>query len=167
MRPTRPGDIKEMRVRAAARNQSWLTLLALGICSLNAGEQPNRVWAGEEVNLWGSPSPDGQWLSFVDPASGNLAVRSVENGSVRLLTHKDPHGKSGEFAYFSVFAPDGEQLAYAWFNSRQHYELRIVSLDSAGNGASGPRILYSNPEVRFVQPCAWSSDGSSLLVSLS
>ncbi len=100
-------------MRAAARNQSWLTLLALGICSLNAGEQPNRVWAGEEVNLWGSPSPDGQWLSFVDPASGNLAVRSVENGSVRLLTHKDPHGKSGEFAYFSVFAPDGEQLAQA------------------------------------------------------
>jgi len=114
-----------------------------------------RVWSGPAVNLLGGPSPDGQWLSYVE--SAELTVRSA--GETRRLTHR-PAG-SREFAYFSVFAPDSRRLAYAWMNSEGFYELRTTSVEG-----EPPKVLYRNEETGFVQPCAWSPDGSQILTLL-
>ena len=120
------------------------------------GQQlPQRVWTGPNVNLLGGPSPDGQWLSYVDAAE--LSIRSA--GETRRLTHR-PAG-SKEFAYFSVFAPDSARLAYAWFNAEGFYELRTVTV----NGEP-PKVIYRNEETGFVQPCAWSPDGTQILTLL-
>ena len=128
------------------------------ICLLGAacaawGQQ--QVWTGPQVNLLGGPSPDGQWLSYVDAAE--LAVRGATE--TRRLTHRPPASK--EFAYFSVFAPDSKQIAYAWMNADGFYELRATSIDG-----EPPKTIYRNEETGFVQPCAWSPDGSQILTLL-
>lgn len=139
----------------------WLVLAAMSIAGPPAiadSSQPttSRILAGESVNLLGGPSPDGRLLSFVDSSSGDLAVYDLEQGRTRSITD-NPAGAE-TFAYFSVFSRDSSQLAYAWFNEQGFYELRAVDLDGGA-----PRALYRNPEIRFVQPCDWSPDGSEIL----
>ena len=118
------------------------------------------VWADEQTNALGAPSPDGRFLSFVD-AGGNLAVRDLATGASRALTSGAGGPPPGQFAYFSVFSRDSRQVAYAWFNEDRFYELRIVSVDG-----SEPRTLYRNPETGFVQPTAFSPDGDQILTLL-
>ncbi len=144
--------------------------LALAVCcpltlpgeDLQDPATPRLVWQGDAVNLWGSPSADGRWLSFVDAPSGALAVRDLGDGSQRRIAGA-ASDSAGEFAYFSVFDRTGERVAYAWSNSAGHYELRVTSAVAAGASRPSPKVLFSNPEVRFVQPCAWSHDGNRIL----
>ncbi len=114
------------------------------------------------MNLLGGPSPDGHLLSFVDSATGDLAVRDLRSGSARRLTRNDPHDDAGQFAYFSIFSKDSRQVAYAWFNEEGFYDLRLLDHDQPGE----PRVLYRNSEAGFVQPCDWSSDGKQILTLL-
>ena len=118
--------------------------------------KPRLIWFGDDVTLLGGPSRDGRYFSFVDPASGELAVRELASAQRRLVTRK-PAG-SREFAYFSSISPDSTQVAYAWFNEAGFYDLRLVGLDG-----SSPRVLYRNEEAGFVQPCTWSPDGRHIL----
>ena len=117
---------------------------------------PRLVWTGPSVTLVGGPSRDGRYLSFADPRTGNLGIREIATGSSRALT-SNPAG-SKEFAYFSAIAPDSKRVAYAWFNERGYYDLRVIGLDGTGR-----RILYRNEEAGFVQPCAWSPDSKYIL----
>ena len=126
--------------------------------SVAARAQP--VWADEQTNTLGAPSPDGRFLSFVD-AAGNLSVRDLATGASRPLTSDAGGALSRQFAYFSVFSRDSRQIAYAWFNEEGFYELRIVAMDG-----SAPRTLYRNPESGFVQPTAFSPDGDQVLTLL-
>jgi Tol biopolymer transport system component len=126
-----------------------LLLAVAASCHCFAGE-PYRV------TLNGGPSHDGRYLSFADPATGNLAIRETATGVVRLITTKAPASK--EFAYFSAISRDSSKVAYAWFNDEGFYDLRIVNIDG-----SGSRILYRNEQAGFVQPCAWSADGKQIL----
>ena len=108
------------------------------------------------VTLTGGPSHDGRYVSFADPATGNLAVRDTATGAVRRLTSTTTGSK--EFAYFSAISRDSSKVAYAWFNDEGFYDLRVVNLDG-----SAARILYRNEQAGFVQPCAWSPDGKQIL----
>lgn len=119
------------------------------------------VWKEPGVNFWGTPSRDGRYLSFVDAETGDLALRELASGKTRRLTHKDPLGNMGEFAYFSTISPAGAQVAYAWFNNERFYDLRVVGLDG-----SEPRVIYRNAEAGFVRPSAWSPDGKQILTLL-
>ncbi|MBK9168652.1 MAG: PD40 domain-containing protein [Bryobacterales bacterium] len=131
-------------------------LLILVSLVLPAADVPKPRKILSNANLLGMPSPDGRWLSYVDTPSGDLAVLHLATGDARKLT-KQPRRK-GEFAYFSTIAPDSRSVAFAWFNEEGFYDLRMVGIDGGV-----PRILYRNPEAGFVQPCAWSPDGSQIL----
>ena len=120
---------------------------------------PRLVWSGPDVTLLGGPSRYGRFLSYVDPATRNLAIRELASGRSRALTNKP--AASGQFAYFSAISPDSRRVAYAWFNEDGFYDLRVVDLDG-----SNQRILYRNEEAGFVQPCAWSPDSKSILTLL-
>ena len=69
----------------------------------NAAPTISQVWAGPSVDILGSPSSDGRYLSFVDWETGDLAIRDVATGEKRRLTHKKDWFESFEFALFSVF----------------------------------------------------------------
>jgi Tol biopolymer transport system component len=121
--------------------------------------EPHKIWGGGETNLLGGPSPDGRYLSYVDPQTGDLGIRDLAAGRNRRLT-ANPAG-SAEFAYFSVFSRDSSRVAFAWFNSEKFYDLRVAGLDG-----STPRVVFRNEEAGFVQPCAWSPDGKHILTLL-
>jgi Tol biopolymer transport system component len=133
-----------------------LSSLCIGLAADLRGSEPRVVWAGLNITLLGGPSRDGRLLSFVDPGTGNLAVRDLSSGAVRVLTSKPPGSK--EFAYFSSISPDSSSVAYAWFNDEGYYDLRVIGIDG-----SNPRVLYRNEEAGFVQPCTWSPDGTQIL----
>ena len=133
-------------------------LVATAVCSV-AGD-PRSWWSGPEVTLLGSPSRNGKLLSFADPVTGALGVRDLVAGTSRFIATR-PAG-SHEFAYFSAFSPDASKIAYAWFNDKGFYELRIISTSGEGQ----PFIAYRNEEAGFVQPCAWTPDGKQVLTML-
>ena len=145
-----------------------LTLACSSFAAGNGPTQPTTesVWADSQTNLLGGPSLDGRYLSLVDVATGDLAVLNLSTKEKIRLT-ANPAG-SKEFAYFSTISPDSSHVAYAWFNEREFYELRLVSLTASGGKieAGEPRVLIRNPEAGFVQPCSWSPDGKQILTLL-
>ena len=121
---------------------------------------PRTWWSGPHVNLLGSPSRDGRWLSYADPVTGALAIRSLAGGATRTIAAR-PEG-SREFAYFSAFSRDGASIAYAWFNAQGFYELRVARVSQS----APPVIAYRNEVAGFVQPCSWTPDNRNVLTLL-
>jgi Tol biopolymer transport system component len=115
------------------------------------------LWNGPGVNLLGGPSRDGKILSYVDPATRNLAIRDLTTGQSRTLTQQ----RGGEYAYFSSISRDGSRVAYAWFNADGFYELRVAGTDGANS-----RTIFRNEEAGFVQPCGWTPDDRYVLTLL-
>ena len=133
-----------------------------------SGMTTRQYWAGPEVQLLGSVSPDGRYLSSVAMrASGNLIIRDMAAGTDRTLTDKTGW-ESNEYAWVSIFSPDGEQVAYTWFSMEPFpetggltYELRIINRDG-----SGMRRLYRNQETAYLEPHGWTPDGRWILALL-
>jgi Tol biopolymer transport system component/beta-lactamase regulating signal transducer with metallopeptidase domain len=121
-----------------------------------------RIWAGPGVDLGGAPSPDGEYISYVDWDTGDLAVYEVATGKKRRLTNKGSWDESDEFAEFSRWSPEGKRIVYDWYNKDYFIELRIVGLDG-----SEPRILYRNKEVTWARTYDWSPDGKQILACFS
>jgi Tol biopolymer transport system component len=121
---------------------------------------PRTWWAGPQVTLLGSPSRDGRWLSYADPVTGALAMRSLADGASRIVASRT--SGSHEFAHFSVFSRNASAIAYAWFNAQGFYELRIARVSDNAS----PVIAYRNEVAGFVQPCAWTPDNRNVLTLL-
>ena len=117
-----------------------------------------RLWSGPEVDSLGSPSPDGKFLSFVDWNTGDLALRELATGQTRSIVKA--RGDVSDFAYRSVFSPDGKQVAYGFFDGEQ-YDLRLV-----GSDGSAPRTIFRRTESLDVIPSAWSPDGTQVLATV-
>ena len=125
-----------------------------------AGKEFNirKVWSGPLTDTLGAPSPDGKYLSIVDWATGDLAVRDIATGKNRRLTDKGSWAKSSEFALFSGWSPDGKKIVYNWLNKEECFDLRIVDIDDPK-----PRILYPVKKMEYVHPFEWSPDGKNIL----
>ena len=121
-----------------------------------------QVWGGPDVDILGSVSSDGRYLSYTDWETGDLAMRDLETGKNRRLTNKGSWESSVEYAEFSTPSPDGKQVAYAWWAKDDLINLRVVGLDG-----SKPRVLYANNDVDWIQPAAWSPDGKQILTILT
>lgn len=144
-----------------------LTVFAVAILAA-----PVSTYAQELVNRrldpdleWGiySVTPDGRLASYTNWGTGQLEVLDLATGETRNLTPEaDMFGQSGRtgFAEGSVFAPDGEQIAYSWFDgSCACMQLRVVGMDG-----SEPRVLHANPPgPSFISPMGWSPDGRSIV----
>jgi Tol biopolymer transport system component len=118
-----------------------------------------QVWSGAGVDNMGGPSPDGRLLSFTDWSTGDLAVRNVASGTNRHLTDTRGWVASGDFAGESVFSPDGQSLAYAWF-VESAYANQLRTIPSSGGT---PRTLVDGGR-DYVRPFGWSPDGRFIYV---
>ena len=128
-------------------------------------EEPNvaktvlqrQLWAGPKVDVYGSISPDGRLLTFVDWANhGALAIHNLTTGEDRTV---EPGGE----AEYSTISKDGKVVAYAWFKRDVYrYEVRLANL--AGNPM--PRRLFDNPEISDIEPYDWTPDGKWIAVGI-
>jgi len=109
-----------------------------------------KVVAGETTLMWGSPSPDGQYITYSDPATLNLGIRELGTGKTSILTNEASENPL-QFNMASVVSPDNKHIAYAWY--KNNHELRIINKDDPQ-----PETLYANKD-EDIWPCAWSPDG--------
>jgi Tol biopolymer transport system component len=117
------------------------------------------------------PSPDGRYVSDVDWRTGDLAVFDLESSGssfwegLRTVTDR---GSWAEYrwAESSVFSPDGERIAYAWYGDDtgvQGYGLRIIDTD----GSSMRVLVPAAEDHSYVAVFDWSADGDHVLMALS
>ena len=137
--PDQQEQVAVARSRLAALTQPATVVEASGVVV-------RQVWTGQPLDV----SPDGRYVVFKD--KGDLAVHDLRTGENRRLA-----GATGRSSDFPAMSPDSRQLAYV-SGSAHDAELRLRNL----NG-SRPRVLFSNPEVPFLQPFAWSPDGKQIL----
>lgn len=145
--------------QSAEANEARARLAALNHGSAHGNEMvARRIWSGPDVDVEGGVSANGRYLSYVDWDTGDLAVRDLITGQNRRVTHKGSWSDSEEYAENSVPSRDGRQVAYAWFNKDDFYELRIGGIDGAHL-----RTLYRNPKVEYLEPMSWSPDGKEIV----
>jgi len=123
-----------------------------------------QIWSGPEVDIFGGPSSDGRYLSYVDWKTGDLAIHELATGKKRRITKEATMKAPKQFAFYSRISPDGKQIAYSWYNQLPdknfYYDLRLIGIDG-----SSPRILYSNQDYE-VYPAHWSSNGQHIAVRI-
>jgi Tol biopolymer transport system component len=123
------------------------------------GAEPvaRRVWAAEEagtdffntVNL--QVSPDGRRAVFADWKNGNLAVRDLQIGETRFLTHGTADGHVQDL----VFSPDGKQVAYRRAGKLEAEPIRVVGVE--GTHMRDVTVLKYGTFL-----FAWSPDGKRI-----
>ncbi|MGD2217031.1 MAG: hypothetical protein PVJ64_09750, partial [Gemmatimonadales bacterium] len=112
-----------------------------------------RVWA--DASPFTSPFPDGRYLAH--GGGGYLKVRDLQTGESRRLTEQ-----SRRLVEYNSVSPDGEQIAYAWWNDAGGMELRVIGVDGSQH-----RVLYSDESVNWLAPRDWSPDGEHVLAHLT
>jgi Tol biopolymer transport system component len=127
------------------------------------GDRP--VWTGRDVDLFGTVSPDGRYLSYVDwETTGNLMLRDLSSNVSRALTANTPDSRPGGAGY-SVMSRDGRQIAFEWWNRAPaviRNEVKIAPLTAAGIPRS--ISIWSTENDDTARPLDWSPDGRQLLV---
>ena len=113
----------------------------------------------------GGISPDGRYVSYTDWTGSNIGVRDLFTKESWLVT-KNTDSTWTTMAESSIISPDSTQIAYSGYiydeKGVNFYDLRIIDLDGSNMG-----VLYSNPEIFYVDPYAWSPDGAEILALLS
>lgn len=123
------------------------------------------VWTGRDVDQFGTISPDGRFLTYVDwGGNQNLMVRDLVAGTNRALTLNTKLGEFGQ-AQYSVFSRDGSQVAYQWSRPDRVYEIRITS--PRGSGVTPFRAVREFRGVRDLRLFDWSPDARSIALLLA
>lgn len=119
-----------------------------------------RLWVGSEPDFWASaPSPDGRYVSEVDWITGDLAVLDLLTGELRRVTDKGSWSEAVEWAEMSAFSPDGQHIAYVYWNEELWgYELRVIDVDGSNERA----ILPHRDGLEWISVDGWSHDGQVL-----
>lgn len=123
-----------------------------------------RVWSGSEVDTTGGISADGRYLTYIDWNAGDLMLRDQVSGTSRRLTGNGTWSQSNEYAEQSALSRDGRQVAYAWFDGKLRYQLRVAEI---ATGAVKPRTVLDQQDVVWIAPYDWSADGKWIVVVLT
>ena len=77
------------------------------------------------------------------------------------ITNKGSWSAGAGEADRSIFSPDGRFIAFNRIREDLSYDLRVIAAHEPG---AKPRIVYSNPEFRYIEPDGWSPDGEILVM---
>jgi len=157
--PRQSEEVATARARIAVLNQSATALPS----SKAAGTIfTSQVWTDARGGVFlGAPSPDGKYITFIDRESGNLAIRDLKAERQSPLTNEGSLESPEQLAEYSIWSPDGRQVAYAWWRGSK-IELRIVPLDDPR-----ARVLLRNDDATWIGPQDWSPNGRQILANIS
>ncbi|MBN8730444.1 MAG: PD40 domain-containing protein [Acidobacteria bacterium] len=149
--------VREFGAQPAA-TQARARLAAMGGSGLET--RPRLVW-DNAVDLWGTATADGRYLSFTDWDTGDVAVRDLRTGTNRRVTSQGGYMKAQAEAGGSAISPDGSRIAYTWerfdaeSKANKVIELRVIGFDGQGD-----TLLK---QVRgWIEPQGWSPDGKRI-----
>ncbi len=117
-----------------------------------------QVWAGPQVDMLGSVSADGEYLTFTDWNTGNLAIRNLKTGENKPLTKEGNWKGPVQYALFSLISPDGKKVAYGWYNEKGVWELRLMEL-----GTQTYVSIYFCGTNEYPVPELWFADGKKII----
>jgi Tol biopolymer transport system component len=145
-----------------AREKLSLLLRSRAAARAGAAEfSTRRIWSGPEVDTEGDVTLDGRYLSFVDLATGDLAVRDLVAGTNRRLTHIDEKQPWSEFAMLSKWSRDGRRIAYQWYGKDDFTELRVIDLQD-----SSVRTIHRNKSpYDWAEAFDWTPDDRRVLAA--
>ena len=129
----------------------------------STGRGDRALWTGSGVDLFGTISPDGRFLTYTDwVRTNNLMLRDLQTGTSQALTNNTTFGEFG-YTNFSVISRDGQQVVFNWQpRDTGREELRVMSMQRPGLAASWR--LLQNQGREFVRPFDWSPDGKRIAV---
>lgn len=164
------------RLMSEFSDQAAAADLARGRLAALAAESPDRISAGspdrpldgvslrlvwpDASDAFGSPTPDGKAMTFVDWSTNGLAVRNLATGDKRVLVTE---GRP-TYPLQSFVSNDGTRVAYHFIPGPWQPQLRVVGMDGTGE-----RILLENAtvEIDYITPLGWTPDDSEVLVDLA
>lgn len=122
-----------------------------------------RLWEGSDPDFWSADvSPDGRFTTEIDWSNG-LSLLDLHERSLEPVTARGAWDPSGEWGGYAIFSPDGERLAYTWYDEGQEaIEIRTAALDG-----SGERTIYRGRNgYAYATLEGWSADGEWVLAQL-
>jgi Tol biopolymer transport system component len=131
------------------------------------------VWSGLDVDLFGTISPDGRFLSYTDwRTTNNTLVRDLTSGATKAITGNATFGEHG-YSGWSAISSDGRQIAFEWTPlgpgvgagqpPRGRTEIRVAELSGSAPVSRPIRQFEAGESVR---PFDWSPDGLSIALLL-
>ncbi len=138
-------------------------LARAGLGAEAVGSRPvvaRRLWEGSDAYAYGSLSPDGSFLAFVDWSGGrgNLAIHDLDRGLREVLRRLDTGGRDS-YACSTVVGPGGRRVAYTWYTPAAGHEVHIVDRD----GSHDHVLTRVGHSPRHLELVGWSEDGRELL----
>ena len=136
----------------------------LGVAAAQTGAANSLIW-DSAVGLDGTVSADGQWLSFVDWETGDIALRDLTTGQNRRVTNKGGYTKALGEGEATALSADGRGIAFTWdrwdaaVEPGGRVELRVIAADG-----SNERVLLDGENSNYLEPKSWSPDGRWIAV---
>ena len=130
------------------------------------------VWAGPRCGIpQGGVSPDGRLVTDVDWCDGGeLAIRDLETGESRHLTHTADNGtgeNGGHYALESRISPDGERVVYTWNRSSPGGETGELRLVPVHGDQAKPRTVWSPADGSRAAVQDWFPSGDRVVTTVS
>ncbi|NQU85335.1 MAG: PD40 domain-containing protein, partial [Mariniphaga sp.] len=145
-----------------AKAQEKLAALSLSRTDTKISNQVIAQKIHSEPGFYGTLSPDGKYLSYVDWGKGNMAIHNLETGKKRQITNEGTWKPPSKFGDESLWSPDGKSLAYFWIEGKNS-QLRVQNLETGKD-----RILAENTEDEGCPwPMEWTKDGKYILAKAS
>ncbi len=121
------------------------------------------MWSGNDIEGAASLSPDGRYLVYSSwTKNGNLLVKDVTTGVVRPITRDAAVRTKGTPQPWSPkFSPDGNRIAYSWFESGATSH-RIIDRDGANLQIVAHGSIGGDMDTVY----AWSPDGRQLAINI-
>lgn len=153
---------RDFAAQTASVNRAAARLAQLD-SGTDSGPVTRQVWNGA-VFEYGTVSQDGHYLPYTDIETGDVVVRDLATGTNRRITAKTGGWNGGpDFAERTLISPDNRQIAFAWQPAGHKAVIHVVSL--ALTEPSWGQTYGDSPEILYMAPLAWTSDGGNLIVA--
>ena len=156
--------VKEYAGTGPYAAQARARLAAMGGAGSQNGARARVVWDAA-TDYWGRVSADGRYLSHVDWATGDLAIRDLVKGESRRVTNYGGYGKANGEVESTSLSPDGKRVVFNWQRwdpaAKQEgvFELRTVKAD----GSDG-KTLWKAAKGRYFESYGWTADSKWVAV---